>query len=80
MKTSVLVNSFFSLLFIFSLLLLFIFLKYQIKYPDRLGYINKEKFAWNCTWTPNVNYYKENWLLGDLSRIADGNIKQPYYN
>ncbi len=24
-----------------------------------------ERFGWNCTYTPNKDYYKEDWILGD---------------
>ena len=81
MKSTSLINIFFCILFFLSFYLLFILLKYRNrKSTNSRRLSNKENFAWNCTWTPNINYYKEDWLLGDLSRIADGNIKQPYFN
>lgn len=24
-----------------------------------------ENYSWSCTFTPNKDYYKENWILGD---------------
>ncbi len=69
-RSKILFNSFFFILFILSFSLLIIFITHRSSF--------QEKFAWNCVWTPNINYYKQDWLLGDLSRIADDNIKQPY--
>ena len=43
---------------------------------------NTENFAWSCTWTPNVDYYKEDWLLGDnpvVNSIVRGSIQGPIY-
>jgi hypothetical protein len=25
---------------------------------------NRENFGWSCSFTPNIDYYKEDWLLG----------------
>lgn len=39
---------------------------------------NKEKFGWSCTFRPNVDYYKEDWLLGGnpaAESLARGGIK-----
>ncbi len=38
-----------------------------------------ENYAWSCTFIPNKNYYKEDWILGDnqmSDRIAALAIKQ----
>ena len=37
------------------LLLLLLFFLFFKKY---------ESFGWNCTYTPNKPYYKQNWILG----------------
>ena len=37
-----------------------------------------EPFGWNCTFTPNKDYYKQDWILGDnpLARaLARDSIK-----
>jgi len=42
-----------------------------------------ESFGWNCVWTPNVDYYKEDWLLGDnpaALALARDSIQGPIYN
>lgn len=37
----------------------------------------KEKFGWSCTFIPNEDYYKEEWILGEIGeRIGDGFIKK----
>jgi hypothetical protein len=39
---------------------------------------DEEKFGWNCTFSPNVDYYKEDWLLGGnpaAESLARGGIK-----
>jgi hypothetical protein len=39
---------------------------------------NKENYAWSCTFTPNKDYYKEDWILGNnpgALALARDNIK-----
>ena len=39
----------------------------------------KESFAWECTWKPNKDYYKEDWLLGEepvANALARDSIKK----
>ena len=36
-----------------------------------------EHYGWSCTYTPNVDYYKQNWLLPQGAEdIVRGSIKQ----
>jgi len=40
----------------------------------------RENFAWSCTFTPNVDYYKGDWLLGGNAAgeaMARDAIKSP---
>ena len=41
-----------------------------------------EEYGWSCTYTPNVDYYKQNWLLPTgMEDIVRGSIKdgiQPF--
>ena len=35
-----------------------------------------EEYGWSCTYTPNVDYYKQNWLLpSGAEDIVRGSIK-----
>ena len=37
----------------------------------------KEGYGWSCSFTPNVDYYKEDWLLRDpRSRIKGNEMAQ----
>ena len=41
---------------------------------------SRENFGWSCTFTPNVDYYKADWLLGGNSAgeaMARDAIKSP---
>lgn len=38
-----------------------------------------ENYSWSCTFTPNKDYYKQDWILGDnhmSDRIASLAIKK----
>jgi len=62
------------MLLIILLVLIIIYFKYSKK---------NESFGWNCTWTPNVDYYKEDWLLGNnpaALTLARDSIQGPIYN
>ena len=40
-------------------LILFFFIFFIIIYILK----NRENFGWSCSFTPNIDYYKEDWLL-----------------
>ena len=56
------------------LILLFMIWKYYVRSNKKI----EETFGWNCVWTPNVDYYKEDWILGNnpgALALARDNIK-----
>ena len=41
-----------------------------------------ESYRWNCTWIPNEDIYKQDWLLGDspfIQSITNDTIRGPIY-
>jgi len=40
-----------------------------------------ESFGWSCSFTPSVDYYKENWLLGgnEMAQAAARDAIKPIY-
>jgi hypothetical protein len=45
-------------------LILFFFIFFFVLYILKT---EKEGYGWSCSFTPNVDYYKEDWLLGGNS-------------
>ena len=60
---------------IISFLIIYLIILYLVK-------ISKENFGWSCNFTPNVDYYKEDWLLGgnEMAHAMSRDSIKPIYN
>ncbi len=41
-----------------------------------LCFASREEYGWSCTYTPNKDYYKQDWLMGDFGDRFSYAIKQ----